>query len=145
MTGRLRLRACVAVALAALCAPLAVPAVSGAAAASEYTKESKQAFEAQVKKREVAEAAVNHTVGTVRITTKDGRHYRFHYAAGGQAAAEALLRAHGVTPTEVQPKKKKSHTLGSHPRRTVAIIIVVVLVIAGLLFLLVRRRRMARD
>ena len=146
MTGPSRLRTCAAVALAALCAPLALPAVSGAAAAPTYTKESKQAFEAQLTKREIAAAGVNHSIGTVRITLKDGRHFVYHYASGGQAAAEEQLRAHGVTVTEIQSKKKKkSKTLGSHPRRTIAIIVVVVLVLAGLVFLLLRRRRAIQD
>jgi cell division septal protein FtsQ len=145
MTGLSRLRACAAVVLVALCIPLALPAVSGAAA-STYTKESKQALEAQLAKRQITAAAVNHTVGTVRLTLKDGRHFLYHYAAGGQQATETQLRSHGVAISEVKTKhKKKSKSLGSHPRRTIAIIVVVVLVLAGLVFLLLRRRRIGRD
>ena len=140
-----RVRSCAAVALVSLCVPALLPALTSAAAPS-YTKESKQAFEKQLDKHEVATAAINHTVGTVRLTLEDGRNFKFHYAAGAQKATEAKLRAHGVSVTEIKSKKKKkSHTLGAHPRRTIAIIVVVLVVIAAAAFLLIRRRRFSRD
>ncbi len=142
-----RLRAAAAVAAVALCLSLVLPALGLAAAATPlYIKETQQAYEKQLNKNEISAAAVNHAIATVRLTLKDGRYYVFHYAAGGQKAAEAQLRAHGVTVTEVKSKKKKkSKTLGSHPRRTIAIIVVVVVVIALAVFLLLRRRRLGQD
>jgi len=144
MTGLTRLRAGAAVALVSLCIPLLLPGLAAAAAAT-YTKESEQAFAGQLDKGEVETAAINHKIGTVRIGLKDGRKFVFHYTAGGQQAAEARLRSHGISVTVLKSKKKKSHTLGSHPRRTIAIIVVVVVVIGAAVFLLVRRRGSRRD
>lgn len=130
----------------ALCVSLVLPSLGlAAAAAPRFTKETEQAYEGQLKKGEIAGAAVNHAIATVRLTLKNGHHYVFHYTAGGQKAVEAQLTAHGVKVTKVKPKKKKSKTLGSHPRRTIAIIVVVVVVIALAVFLLIRRRRLMRD
>lgn len=147
MTVLPRLRAAAAAAAVALCVSLALPAFGIAAATPLYTRETQQAYEAQLNKDEIAAAAVNHAIATVRLTLKNGSHYVFHYAAGGQKAAEAQLRSHGAAVTEIKSKKKKKHskTLGSHPRRTIAIIVVVVVVIALAVFLLLRRRRLGRD
>jgi hypothetical protein len=146
MTALTRPRALGAAGLAALCLALVLPASSMAATAPKYTVESKQAYESQLHKGEIASAGVNTDKRSLRLKLKNGKLVLFRYPAGATTKVEGELRAKGATVERVGThKKKKSKTLGSHPRRTIAIIVVVVLVLAGVAFLLWRRRRLGRD
>jgi hypothetical protein len=145
MTGLTRLRSLGPAALLAVCVALALPAEGLAAAATpKYTKESKQAYESQLRKGEIAEATFNKFVRSLRLTLKDGKHVLYSYPAKGGPQIEGELKAKGVTVKALQGghKHKKS---AKHTRRYVAIGVVVILLLAGITFLMFRRRGSGRD
>jgi hypothetical protein len=147
MTGLTRLRALGPVALVAMLVALSLPAVGLAAAAKPtYTKESKQAYEAQLSKGKIASAVFNKPVRSLRLTLKDGRHFLYTYPAKGSQALEEQLVAKGVPVSKLGGSGKKHHKASSkHTRRYIAIGIVVVLLLIGAGVLLARRRRLTRD
>jgi hypothetical protein len=146
MTGLTRLRALGAAALVAICLALALPAgVFAAAATPTYTKESKQAYEAQLNKGEIASATFNKPVRSLRLTLKNGRHVLYTYPKKGSAALEEALAAKSVPVTQLHGKHKKKATSSKHTRRYIALAIVVVLVLGVAGFLLARRRRIGQD
>ena len=132
---------------AALVLALALPAgVLAAAATPKYTKESKQAYEKQLSKGEIAEAVFNKPVRSLRLTLKDGRHVLYTYEKKGSQALEEALTAKGVPVSKLQGTGKKKHKAASkHTRRYIAIGVVVVLILAGGALLLMRRRRLGGD
>jgi hypothetical protein len=144
MTGLTRLRALGAAALVALCVALALPA-GVFAATPTYKKESKQAYEAQLNKGEIASATFNKPVRSLRLTLKNGKHALYTYPKKGSAALEEALAAKGVPVTQLHGKHKKKATSSKHTRRYIAIGILVVLALAVAGFLLARRRRLGRD
>ena len=147
MTGLTRRRALGPVALAAMLLALALSAASAAAAPTPiYTKESKQGYEAQLNKGEIASAVFNKPVRSVRLTLKDGRHFLYTYPRKGSQALEEQLTAKGVPVSKLAGTGKKHHKAASkHTRRYIAIAIVVVLLLIGGGLLLARRRRLVRD
>lgn len=133
-------------ALAAIVLALALPAgVLAAAATPKYTKESKQAYEAQLNKGEIAEAVFNKPVRSLRLTLKDGRHVLYSYEKKGSKALEEQLSAKGITATELKGSGTKKHKAAKHKRLYIAIAIVVVLALIGGALLLARRRRLGGD
>jgi len=133
-------------AAAALVLALALPAgVLAAAATPKYTKESKQAYEAQLNKGEIAEAVFNKPVRSLRLTLKDGRHVLYTYEKKGSQALEEQLAAKGVTATQLKGTGKKKHKAAKHKRLYIAIAVLVVLVLIGGALLLMRRRRLGGD
>jgi hypothetical protein len=146
MTRLTRLRALGAAAFVAICVALALPAgVFAAAAAPTYKKESKQAYEAQLSKGEIASATFNKPVRSLRLTLKNGKHALYTYPKKGSLALEEALAAKGVPVTLLHGKHKKKATSSKHTRRYIAIGIVLVLVLAVGGFLLARRRRTGQD
>ena len=132
--------------LAAIVLALALPAgVLAATATPKYTKESKQAYEAQLNKGEIAEAVFNKPVRSLRLTLKDGRHVLYTYERKGSKALEEQLSAKGVAVTELKGTGKKKHKAAKHKRLYIAVGVVVVLVLAGGALLLARRRRLGGD
>jgi hypothetical protein len=148
MSGLKRIRPLWLILSVAFLAALALPAASVAAAgAPKYTVESRQAYESQLGKGEIASVGVNTEKRSLRLKLKNGTYVLYRYPAGATKKLEGELQAKGLSVERIKPhKKKKSKPLGSHPRRTIAIIIVIVLILAGVIFLLLRRRRgTARD
>ncbi|HEX9481905.1 MAG TPA: hypothetical protein VF927_07370 [Solirubrobacteraceae bacterium] len=148
MTGLTRLRALGPVALVAMLVALALPAVGLAAAAKPtYTKESKQAYEAQLSKGEIAAAVFNKPVRSLRLTLKNGRHFLYTYPAKGSQLLEEQLVAKGVPVSKLGGSGKKQHNKATskHTRRYIAIGILVLLLLVGGGVLLARRRRLTRD
>jgi hypothetical protein len=146
MTGLTRLRPPGPAALLAICVALALPAEGLAAAATPtYTKESRQAYESQLQKGEIAEATFNKFVRSLRLTLKNGDHVIYSYPSKGAPKLEAELKARSIPVTALRGHKHKHKKAAKHTRRYVAIGIVVVLLLAGVAFLMFRRRPSGRD
>jgi hypothetical protein len=148
MTGLTRLRAFGPAAVLAVCVALALPAAGLAAAEGgtpTYTKESEQAFQAQLGKGEIASAVFNKPVRSLRLTLKDGRHVIYTYPKKGSTKLEETLQAKGIAFEQLKGTGKHKHKSPKHTRRYIAIAVVVVLLIAGGAFLLLRRRRLGSD
>ena len=120
MTGLTRLRALGPVATVAILLALALPAGSQAAAARPtYTKESKQGYELQLSKGEIASAVFNKPVRSVRLTLKNGRHYLYTYPRKGSLALEEQLAAKGVPVSKLAGTGKKQHKAASKHNKMV--------------------------
>ena len=147
MTGLTRVRLLAVAALSALCIAFIAP-ISGALAASavEYTKESQQAYEKQLKGGEIASATFNKRLRSLRMTLKNGEHVLYRYPKKGSKTLEAALKAKHVPVTVLKPAeaareaKKPGHKL----RYIAAAVVVVAIVLAGVV-LLYNRSRGARD
>ncbi len=148
MRGLTRLRPLIPATLLVLCLALALPASGLAESTPTYTKETQQAYEAQLKKHEIASAVFNKRIRSLRITTKSGEHFTYKYPKKGSAAVEAQLKAKHVpfsklTPSEAKQELKKKpvkHKL----RYIVGGVVIVIVVIIGLVLVL-RRRRQRED
>jgi hypothetical protein len=145
MTGLKRARGlCLAAAM--LCLALALPAAGLAAATVTYVPESKQAFEAQLNKGEIASATFNKRLRSLRIDLKSGEHFLYKYPKKGSPALEAQLKARKVSVTVLSPTQAtKEVKPAKHKLRYIAggILIVIILVVG--IVLLVNRRRQPSE
>jgi hypothetical protein len=142
MTGVMRARVLVLVALSAISMALLAPALAGAEATPTYVKESQQAYESQLKKGEIAAATFNKRLRSLRLTLKNGEHVLYRYPRKGSPALEAALKARHVPITVLTPSQAaKEVKPAKHKLRYIAggILIVVIIVVA--VVLLVNRRR----
>jgi Zn-dependent membrane protease YugP len=142
MTGLKRVRPLALITPVVLLLALALPAVGVAATSSSYTKESQQAYEKQLDGGEIAEGTVNKRLGNLRIKTKNGDLFLYHYQKKGEPAVVAALEAHHVKVTVLAPAEaaKEVHPKVKHKLRYIAggVVIVVILIVGGVL--LFRRR-----
>jgi hypothetical protein len=148
MTGLKRVRPLCLIVSVVLLAALALPAAGIAAASTQtYTEENQQAFESQLQKGEIATAVFNRKVRSLRITTKNGQYFLYHYPKKGSPALESALTAKHVTFTvlkkaEAEKEVKKKST--KHKLRyIVGGIAIVVILIVGVVLLVNRRRKSA--
>jgi hypothetical protein len=137
-----------AVAALTLCLVLATPVAGLAATTPEFTEESKQAFEQQLAKGEIASAEFNKRVRSLHIKTKNGTLYLYRYERKGSPAVESELKAHHVTFTVLKPAaaEQEAKTLkkpAKHKIRYIVGGVVVVLIVVGLVVFFIRRGRMS--
>ena len=142
MTAVMQKRRSALVVLLALCMVLVMPAAAMAESASEYTKESKQAFEQQLAKHEIESAVFNKKLRRLHIKTKNGNLYLYHYEKKGSAPLAAKLKANHVTVTVLTPSQAAKEKPGTkkHKIRYIVGGVVIVLIIIGLIVFFVRRR-----
>lgn len=143
MTGLKRTRGLCLAAVTMLCLALALPAIGLAAANPNYVPESKQAFESQLDKGEIAAATFNKRVRSLRITLKNGQYFLYKYPAKGSPAVEGQLKAKGVAYTILTPSEaSKEVKPAKHKLRYIAGgVLIVVIVIVGVVLLVNRRRQ----
>ncbi len=137
-----------AVAALTLCLVLATPVAGLAATTPEFTEESKQAFEQQLAKGEIASAEFNKRVRSLHIKTKNGTLYLYRYPRKGSPAVESELKAHHVTFTILKPaaaekEAKSTSKPAKHKIRYIVGGVVLVLIVVGLVVFFVRRGRMS--
>jgi hypothetical protein len=149
MTGLTLARAFALAALAAVCALLAVPVLASAEGtpAPSYVDESRQAYEQQLQKGEIASATFNRKVRSLRLTLKNGEHVLYHYLKAGAPPLESALRSKGV-PVKILTAAEAKKEVHKHHRirlRYIAggILILVIIVVGIVLLVNVRRRRTA--
>lgn len=142
MNGPMRARLLIA-ALTALCLALSLTALPAAAETINYVKESKQAYESQLAKDEIASVTFNKRVRSMRITLKNGEHFLYHYEPKASPALIATLKTHRVPVTVLTPEQaKKEVKPAKHKLRYIAGgILIVVLIVVGVVLLVNRRRR----
>lgn len=143
MTAPTRLRIPRLAALLALCVALTLPLQAVAAGTPQFTKETQQAFEAQLKSGQIASATFNKRIRSLRITLKRGQHFTYTYPKKGSPAVEAKLRAHHVTFTKLSTTeaKKDAKKPAKHKIRYIAGAVVIVLILIAALVLVLRRRQ----
>jgi hypothetical protein len=128
---------------------LSAPAASAAEETIKYTKESQQAYEQQLAKREIKEAVINKRLRRLRMTLKDGRHVLYRYPAKGEPALAAQLKARHVPVTILTPaeaKREESKIPRHHKIRYIAGgVLLAIVVIGGAAFLINRRRKLAME
>ncbi len=142
MTGLKRLRPLGLMVVPALVVALVLPAAGLAAATPEYTKESQQAYEQQLKANEIVEGTFNKKLRSLHIKTKNGQLFIYKYPKKGEPALAKELEAHHVTVTILKPSEAAKEVKPTkHKLRYIAggILIVVVLIVG--VVLLVNRRR----
>jgi hypothetical protein len=137
-----------AVAVLTLCLVLATPVAGLAATTPEFTEESKQAFEQQLEKHEVASAEFNKKIRSLHIKTKNGNLYLYRYERKGSPAVESALKAHHVTFTVLTPTAadKEAKSLPKHTKHKIRYIVggvILILVVIGLVVFFIRRGRMS--
>jgi hypothetical protein len=142
MIGLKRLRPLGLLALPALVVALALPAVGLAAATPQYTKESQQAYEKQLKSGEITEATFNKKLRSLHIKTKTGELFLYKYPKKGEPALASQLKAHHVTTTVLKPSEAATEVKpAKHKLRYIAGgILIVVILIVGVVLLVNRRR-----
>ena len=145
MNGPMRARL-LAGALIAICLSLSLTALPAAAETTvKYTDESKQAYEQQLAKGEIASATFNKKLRSLHLTLKNGEHVLYHYPRKGSKPLEDALRAHHITVTVLTPtaaSKEASTKKPAHKLRYIAGgIILVVLIVVGIVLLVNRRRQ----
>jgi hypothetical protein len=106
-----------------------------------YEEESLEAFEAQLRAADIAEAEINKVAHHLHLRLRDGRHQLVDYEGHQEPTLQGRLLAAGVPVTIEFTKSTKSthHTL----RYVAAGILVAVLIVLGVL-LVARRRRLAQ-
>lgn len=128
-----------------LCASVALIlllALASVAHAAHSQPESWAALTAQANKGQVESALIIPTKNEVRVRLRDGSHFIATYPTGGEAQAEALLRAHGATVTVHKTKKASS----GHVRyRYIALAILALGALAALGYYLLRGRPTPRG
>jgi len=150
MTALTRARLLAVAAISTLCIVLAAPiTAAGAAASPQYTKESQQAYEGQLKAGEIASATFNKRLRSLRLTLKNGEHVLYRYPKKGSKALQDALKAKHVPvtilkPSEAASEAKSSKKPGHKLRYIVGGVLLVVIVLAGLVLLFNRGRR-ARE
>jgi ATP-dependent Zn protease len=117
--------------------------IACAAEAVHYTKESLQEFEKQLAAGQIRSATFNKKIRTIRLTLKSGEHGLVSYPRRGAPAAEAKLKAKGVSVTVLAPalaNKELREKPKKHKLRYIAggVLVVVIVIVGGVL--LVRRR-----
>jgi hypothetical protein len=137
-----------AVAALTLCLVLATPVAGLAATTPEYTEETKQAFEQQLAKGEIASAEFNKRVRSLHIKTKNGTLYLYRYERKGSPAVESELKSHHVTFTVLKPaaaeKEAKANAKpAKHKIRYIVGGVVLILIVVGLVVFFIRRGRMS--
>ncbi len=147
MTGLKRVRPLCLITSVVLLAALALPVVGFAATTGTYTKESQQAYEKQLDSGVIALGTINKRLGSLRIKTKNGELFLYHYPKKGEPAVVAALEAHHVTVTVLKPSEaaKEIHPKpAKHKLRYIAggVLIIVILIVGGVL---VFRRRGRGD
>lgn len=142
MTGLKRPRPLGLMAPLALALALVMPAAGLAAATPEYTKESQQAYEKQLKAGEIAEGTFNKKLRSLHIKTKNGELFLYRYPKKGEPALAQQLAAHHVTVTVLKPSEAaKEVKPAKHKIRYIAGgILIVVILIVGVVVLVNRRR-----
>jgi hypothetical protein len=142
MTGLKRLRPLGPLALLALVVALALPPVGFAAATPQYTKETQQAYEKQLKSGEIAEGTFNKKLRSLHIKTKKGELFLYKYPKKGEPALASQLKAHHVTVTILKPSEAAKEVKPvKHKLRYIAGgILIVVILIVGVVLLVNRRR-----
>ena len=144
MNGPMRARLLTG-ALTAICLVLSLTALPAMAEEPtvKYTKESRQAYEQQLAKGEIASATFNKRLRSLRLTLKNGEHVLYHYPRKGSKPLESALRAHHVKVIVLTPAEaKKELKPAKHKLRYIAGgIIIVVLIVVGIVLLVNRRRQ----
>ena len=150
MTGLTQARAFALAAIAVLCALLATPALAGAegTSAPKYVDESRQAYEQQLHKGEIASATFNRKIRSLRLTLKNGQYVLYHYPKAGAPPLESALRAKGVpvkilTSAEAKKEVHKHHRI--RLRYIAGGILILVIVVVGIVLLVNFRRRRTAD
>jgi hypothetical protein len=135
---------------ALLCLALALPAaMASAAEGTHYVKESQAEYEQQLAGGQIAAAAINKRIGTVRLTLKNAQHFLVHYSAHQEPTIAAALAAKKVHVTVLKPaeqiaeaKKVPVH----HKLRYIAGgILIAVIIVVGAVLLVDRRRKAAME
>ena len=142
MTGLKRLRPLGLMVSLALAMVLVLPAAGLAATTPEFTKESQQAYEKQLKANEIVEGTFNKKLRSLHIKTKNGELFIYKYPKKGEPALAKELEAHHVTVTILKPSEAaKEVKPAKHKLRYVAGgILIVVILIVGVVLLVNRRR-----
>ena len=146
MTALMQKHRSALVVLLALCMVLVMPVAAMAESTSEYTKESKEAFEQQLAKHEIESAVFNKKLRRLHIKLKNGKLYLYHYEKKGSAPLDAKLKAGHVTVTVLTPSQAAKEKPGAkkHKIRYIVGAVVIVLIVIGLVVFFMRRRGM-RD
>jgi hypothetical protein len=150
MTALTRARLLAVGALTTLCLALAAPIATAAeGAAPQYTKESQQAYEGQLKAGEIASATFNKRLRSLRLTLKNGEHVLYRYPKKGSKPLQEALKAKHVSvtilkPSEAASEAKSSKKPGHKLRYIVGGVLIVVLVLVGGV-LAFNRSRAARE
>lgn len=149
MTGLTRARLLGSIAPILLCLALAAPLGALAAAVPQYTKESQQAYEAQLQKAEIASATFNKRLRSLRLTLKNGQHVLYHYPKKGSKPLEQALEAKHVPVTVLKPTEAVQEATTKRPghklRYIAGGVLIVVVVLAGLVLLFNRRRGIREE
>ncbi len=127
----------------ALLIALVLPAAGLAATTPEYTKESQQAYEKQLKAGEITEGTFNKKLRSLHIKTKNGDLFIYKYPKKGEPDLAKQLEAHHVTVTILKPSEAaKEVKPAKHKLRYIAGgILIVVILIVGVVLLVNRTRR----
>jgi hypothetical protein len=129
---------------------LATPIATAAeGAAPQYTKESQQAYEGQLKAGEIASATFNKRLRSLRLTLKNGEHVLYRYPKKGSKPLQEALKAKHISVTVLKPSEaaseaKSSKKPGHKLRYIVGGVLIVVLVLVGGV-LAFNRSRAARE
>jgi hypothetical protein len=138
--------------LLALAAPLllavALPWAANAATPT-YQNEAQHEFESQLAHHEIASAVFNRQIRSLRLTLKDGRHFRYRYPRKTEPTLAAEMRAKGVPVTVLTAAEAKKELPKKHVHHKIRYIaggiLIAVIVIVGAVLLVNRRRKAALD
>jgi hypothetical protein len=123
---------------------LSVPAVSLAAGALHFEKETLKAYEGQLRRHEVHadsfHPGAGASTGHLHISLNDGRHMTVSYIASEQARLVAQAHAGGTRVT-LATVKHKAVKPAKHKLRYIAGGILVLVIVVVLIVLLIGRRR----
>ncbi len=127
-------------ALALVLAASALPAF--AASTPSYTKESKEAYEQQLSKGEIASATFNKRIRSLRLTLKNGQYYLYKYPKKGSAPLIKALKEKHVSVTVLTPAEGAAEAKpAKHKLRYIAGgVLILVIVIVGVVLIVNRRR-----
>ncbi len=141
--------------LGTLCIAFLCALAGAATAAAEgtativYTKESRQAYEAQLAGHQIQSATFNKKIRSLHLTLKNGTHVLYRYGAHEEKKIAAALAARGV-PVTVLTKTAATSEAAKKPvkhklRYIAGGIVIVVIVVVAVVLLIDRRRKRADD
>jgi hypothetical protein len=145
MNGLTRASGLALATVAALMLSLSAP-LSGALGKTtpQYTKETKQAYEAQLSKGEIREATFNKKLRSLHIETKTGQLFIYRYGKKESKKLASELEAKHVKVkflSSTQADKEAKTKPAKHKLRYIAGgVLIAVIVIVGIVLLVNRRR-----